>query len=420
MWACPGGHALRFFLPADHFALPNLYSCPLPSAGLNSGTLIKSPFYPPFEHWIWLIPAFLIGGCIGSFLNVVIYRVPLGLSVNDPKRSFCPLCKKPIPMWLNFPMISWLWLRGKCRECHAPIAFRYFGVELLTAVLFTVVWWLFAQQTPAVEVVIFLWILMALLVSITFIDAEHLIIPTSLTWAGSIIGIGACAAWPQLPVLAGEAGNWFAGVKSGLIGWIAGFVGLWFVVELGKMAFGKKALKFDKPVEWSLKEPEGDQDPMLFMIDGEGIPWWDIFSRKTDRLLVETSDIRLDGVAVGGGSLIIRELEIQLPDGTIVHLSKMKSLDGTATSAVIPREAMGMGDVHLLGMIGAFFGWTGVFFSLFAASIFAIIAALIGRIGFGKQLPFGPFLAMGAAAWVFGAWRIWEWYLSTLGPLGMP
>jgi len=389
-------------------------------AGLNGDTLIKSPFYPPFEHWIWLIPAFLIGGCIGSFLNVVIYRVPLGLSVNDPKRSFCPLCKKPIPMWLNFPMISWLWLRGKCRECHAPIAFRYFGVELLTAVLFAVVWWLFASQINAVEVVIFLWILMAMLVSITFIDAEHLIIPTSLTWAGSIIGIGACAAWPQLPVLAGEAGNWFAGVKSGVIGWIAGFVGLWFIVELGKMAFGKKALKFDKPVEWSLKEPEGDQDPMLFMIDGEAIPWWDIFSRKTDRLLVETTDILVDGESVGGGSLIIRELEIQLPDGAIIQLSKMKSLGGTATSTVIPREAMGMGDVHLLGMIGAFFGWTGVFFSLFAASVFAIIAALIGRIGFGKQLPFGPFLAMGAAAWVFGAWRIWEWYLGTLGPLGLP
>ena len=375
---------------------------------------------PPRVYWTLLTAAFVFGCCVGSYLNVVIYRLPLGLSTHEPKRSFCPLCKKPIPMWLNFPMISWLWLRGKCRECKAPIAFRYFGVELLTAVLFAVVWWLFAMQIPAVEVVVFLWILMALLVAITFIDAEHLIIPTSLTWAGSIIGLGACAAWPQLPVLAGEAGNWFAGVKSGVIGWIAGFVGLWFVVELGKMAFGKKALKFDKPVAWSLKEPEGDQDPMLFLIGDDSIPWWDIFSRKTDRLLVETQDILVDGESMGGGSLIIREFEIQLPDGTIIHLSKMKSLGGTATSTVIPREAMGMGDVHLLGMIGAFFGWTGVFFSLFAASVFAIVAALIGRIGFGKQLPFGPFLAMGAAAWVFGAWRLWEWYMNSLGPLGMP
>ena len=85
-------------------------------AGLNGGILPEEPFYPPFDHWLWLIPAFLIGACIGSFLNVVIYRVPLGMSVNEPKRSFCPKCKNPIPMRLNFPLVSWLWLRGKCKE----------------------------------------------------------------------------------------------------------------------------------------------------------------------------------------------------------------------------------------------------------------------------------------------------------------
>ena len=385
---------------------------------MNDATLPEDPFYPPFDHWIWLIPAFLIGACIGSFLNVVIYRVPLGISVNKPKRSFCPKCKNPIPMWLNLPLVSWLWLRGKCRECHAPIAFRYFGVELLTAVLFTLVWWLFAWQS--VGVIVFLWLLMALLVSITFIDAEHLIIPSSLTWAGSAIGLGACAVWPQLPVLAGEAGNWLEGLKQGAMGWIAGFVGLWLVVELGKMAFGKKSLKFDTPVAWSLREPENDQDPMMFVIDGEEIPWWDIFYRKSDRLSLATTEILIDGEPAGGGELIIRELDIQMPDGTVKLLANLKSLGGSATSTVIPREAMGMGDVHLLGMIGAFFGWTGVFFSLFASSVFAIIAAIIGRIGFGKQLPFGPFLAMGAAAWMFGAWKLWEWYLNVLGPIEVP
>lgn len=385
--------------------------------GLNGGTLFISPFNLPFEPWIWLLPVFLLGACIGSFLNVVIYRVPLGMSVNEPKRSFCPLCKNPIPMWLNFPLISWLWLRGKCKECHAPIAFRYFGVELLTAVLFVVVWWVFAAQS--VGVVAFLWILIALLVSITFIDAEHLIIPSSLTWGGTAAGLAACAVWPPLPVLGGDAGNWLSGLKHGGIGWVTGFGGLWLVVELGKMAFGKKAMKFAKSVEWSLKDPQGDLDPLLFVIDGGEIPWWDIFYRKSDRLLVETTDIRVDGESVGGGSLIIRELEIQLPDGTVHVLANLKSLAGTATSVVIPREAMGMGDVHLLGMIGAFFGWTGVFFSLFSASVFAIIAAIVGRIGLGKQLPFGPFLAMGAAAWMLGAWKIWEWYVNMIDPFGM-
>lgn len=337
------------------------------------------------------------------------------MSVNEPNRSFCPKCKKPIPIWFNFPLVSWLWLRGKCRECAAPIAFRYFGVELLTAVLFTVMWVLFPPQ-----VAVFLWAMVALLVAITFIDAEHLIIPTGLTWAGSVVGLVACAVWPQLPVLAGDAGNWLSGLKHGGIGFVVGFAGLWGVVELGKMAFGKKAMRFEKATEWHLKEPEGDQDPMCFVIDGEEIPWWDLFSRKTDRLLLETTDILMDGESVGGGNLTIRELEIELPDGTVKQLADMKSLSGAATSVVIPREAMGFGDVHLLGMIGAFFGWTGVFFSLFSASFFAIIAAVIGRIGFGKQLPFGPFLALGALAWACGGWKLWVWYLDFLGPIWMP
>ncbi len=370
---------------------------------------------PPLDHWIWLIPAFLIGACIGSFLNVVIYRVPLGMSVNNPNRSFCPKCKKPIPMWLNLPMVSWLWLRGKCAECGEPISFRYFGVELLTAALFALMWWLFAPQ-----VVIFLWVLVAILVCVTFIDAEHLIIPTGLTWAGSVVGLLGCLVWPQLPVLAGEAGGWLAGLKHSGIGWVSGFVGLWLVVELGKLAFGKKRIKFESPVDWSLKEPVGDDDPMCFVINGEEIAWWDMFTRKTDRLCIDAADIRVDGESLGAGHLIIRETEIELPDGKVHKLAKMKSLDGTATCTVIPREAMGIGDVHLMGMIGAFFGWSGVLFSLFGASVFAILAAVIWRIGFGKQLPFGPFLAMGALTWACGGWHLWGWYLNFLSPLWTP
>ncbi|MBC7979105.1 MAG: prepilin peptidase [Armatimonadetes bacterium] len=369
-----------------------------------------SVIYPPLAHWIWLVPAVMIGACIGSFLNVVIYRLPLGMSVNEPKRSFCPLCKNQLGMWQNVPVASWLVLKGKCAYCRAPIPFRYIAVEIVTAILFGLVWWLFPPQ-----VVIFLWVLMALLVAITYIDAEHLIIPTNMTWAGSVLGLIACAVWPQLPTMAGIGGNWWEGLMGGAIGWIAGFVGLWVVVELGKKAFGRRQMKFDKEVEWSLREPEGDEDPMCFVIDGEAIAWWDIFSRKTDRLVVDATEVIVDGEETGAGQLVIRETGIELADGRKLELEKMVTLSGRARGVVIPREAMGMGDVHLLGMIGAFFGWTGVFFSLFSASIFAIVAAVIGRIGFGRQLPFGPFLALGAVAWMFGGWRVWQWYMGLAG-----
>jgi leader peptidase (prepilin peptidase)/N-methyltransferase len=370
----------------------------------------------PIDHWIFTMIAFLFGSCVGSFLNVVIYRVPLGMSVNEPKRSFCPKCKEGIPMWLNLPMVSWLWLRGKCRNCKTPISFRYFGVELLTAVLFAVVWHLFRE---APQVVPFLMVLVALLVAVTFIDAEHLIIPTRMTTAGTVLGLVACALWPQLPVMAGLAGGaWWNGLVSGGIGLAAGFLGLWAVVELGKRAFGRKAMKFEKPVAWMLREPVNDEDPMMLVVGEEEIPWWDMFARKSDRLVIQATKVVVDGEEVGAGQMTIRETEVTLPDGRVLKIEEMKSLSGEATELVVPREAMGFGDVHLLGMLGAFLGWSGVLFSLFSASFYAIAWAVVGRIGFGRQLPFGPFLALGGVTWLFGGWKLWRWYMDFLGPLG--
>ena len=368
-------------------------------------------FYPPFDHPLWLLPAFLIGACIGSFLNVAIYRIPLGMSVNEPNRSFCPLCKTPIPMRLNVPLVSWLWLRGKCASCKAPIPFRYFAVELLTALLFVAMWKCFPPQ-----VVVFLWAYAALLVTITFIDAEHLIIPTSLTWAGSAMGLAAAAVYPRLAAMAGDHEmSWREGMLRSVVGWAVCFGGLWMVVELGKMAFGKKAMTFDKPTEWKLREPETDNDAMEFVIGDEAIAWWDIFARKTDRLVITAEDIRENGVSIGKGQVVLREDSVEYPDGRTAKYEDIESLDGTAIRAVIPREAMGMGDVHLLAMVGAYFGWECGFFTLFAACVLAVLAAVVGRIGFGIRLPFGPFLAAGSLGWAFGGWKLWQWYLEMLG-----
>jgi leader peptidase (prepilin peptidase) / N-methyltransferase len=390
--------------------------------GFNGGTLIQ--IFPTLAHPVWFVPAFLIGACIGSFLNVVIYRVPLGLSVNEPKRSFCPKCKGEIPMRLNIPLVSWLWLRGKCKNCRAPIAFRYFGVELLTALLFTAIWGFLRSALnlgPFLELemaaLLPLWIMAALFIAITFIDAEHMVIPTSFTTASSIAGLAAAALWPKLPDLALWASGdplLADGIKQSVIGWIIGFCGLWTVVRLGKLMFGKKKMEFPAPVEWRLIEPEKDEDPIWFEMNGERTGWWDIFFRKTDRLEIEATEVRVNGEDVPAGMVIIREDGVELPGGRIVKIEELKSLEGKAPRAVIPREAMGMGDVHLMGAIGAFFGWTGVFFSLFAASVYAIVAAVLGRVGFGMRLPFGPFLILGALSWMFGGWKIAEWYFDSL------
>lgn len=371
--------------------------------------------FPPPAHPLWGPAAFLLGACIGSFLNVVIYRVPRDLSVNRPRRSFCPRCQAPIAMWHNLPLVSWLWLRGRCASCGGRISFRYFVVELLTACLFLWVWLAFAGRAPAV--VPLLWLLVALLVAIGFIDAEHLVIPLGLTWAGSVAGLIAAGVWPRLPALGAAVAPDRAGaLVQAVLGWVIGFFGLWVVVLAGKLAFGRRKAEFEGEVEWAVREAgDGDDRPLLFVLDGEEIEWWDMFFRPSDRLLVEASAIELDGAPAGAGRVVIREREVELPDGRVVALAELGSLSGRTRRATIPREAMGMGDVHLLGMIGAFFGWAGVFFALFAGCVLAILAALVGRIGFGIRLPFGPFMALGALAWMSGGWGVWQAYLELLG-----
>src|SRR6476619_2492828 len=86
------------------------------------------------------VVAFAVNAIVGSFLNVCIYRLPLDLSVNKPRRSFCPSCKEQLTWYQNIPLLSWLFLRGKCANCGTRISFRYFAVELLTALLFLSVW----------------------------------------------------------------------------------------------------------------------------------------------------------------------------------------------------------------------------------------------------------------------------------------
>ena len=165
--------------------------------------------------FLYVLPffAFIIGASIGSFLNVVIYRVPNGLSVNEPKRSFCPDCNKQIPAHYNLPLISWLMLRGRCKWCDKPIAFRYFMVELLTGICFLALWKL-AIGEMGLGGVVSLWILASLLISATFIDFDHFIIPDGITIGGTVVGIVASVAFPVLH----KEEIWWRGGMQSLIG----------------------------------------------------------------------------------------------------------------------------------------------------------------------------------------------------------
>src|SRR6202050_3143065 len=104
----------------------------------------------PFHFWS--LTFFALGCIVGSFLNVCIYRMPLGLSIVTPP-SHCPHCKYAIPFYLNIPLVTWLALRGRCKKCAAPISPRYFIVELVTGAAFLSCWLVFGAKSPALALV---------------------------------------------------------------------------------------------------------------------------------------------------------------------------------------------------------------------------------------------------------------------------
>jgi leader peptidase (prepilin peptidase)/N-methyltransferase len=119
----------------------------------------------------------------GSFLNVCIYRMPRGLSVVSP-RSACPKCKTPIAAYDNIPVLSWLILGGKCRQCKVSISPRYAAVELLTAAMFAACAWYFASPVEAIKYMVFSFLLLGLI----FTDCENRILPDGLTIPGFALG----------------------------------------------------------------------------------------------------------------------------------------------------------------------------------------------------------------------------------------
>ncbi len=244
--------------------------------------------------------AFLFGLCVGSFLNVCIYRLPLSRSVVHP-RSACPHCGRTIRAYDNIPCLSWLILRGRCRDCGTSISARYPLVELISGAfaVMTVARFGFGWHGLIV------YLLVAALLVVTFIDLDHRIIPDVITLPGIPVGLAA--------------------------------------------SFGLT-----------------DLTPL-------------------DSLL---------GILAGGGSLFLVAWGYQL-------LTK--------------RDGMGGGDIKLLAMIGAFIGWQGVLMTIFVASFTGTLAgvALILRRGGDMKLavPFGPFLAVGAVAYLFIGPGLIAWYL---------
>lgn len=256
-------------------------------------------------------------------------------------------------------------------------------------------------------------VMLTILVTVTFIDAEHQVIPTNWTTAGSVVAVLGGLMMPTMLGLIEERPflTAFDGFKAAVIGWVVGFGSLLAAVLLGKAVFGRKDLKFEEAAVWKLEEGHGESEQLHWLVGEEAYSWDDLFYRKGDRLEIEGHGFKVDGKKVKGKSMAITQDEVRVGERTW-RVESLKSLSGKTTSVTVPREAMGMGDPHLLGMIGGFLGWSAVLFVIVASSVYAIGAAMVTRVGFGRPLPYGPFLALGAVTWMFGGYRIWEAYFE--------
>jgi leader peptidase (prepilin peptidase)/N-methyltransferase len=346
----------------------------------------------------------LLGLITGSFLNAVIHRLPRGISLLNPRRSFCPGCGKTIPWHENLPVASWVMLWGRCSGCAMPIALRYPLVELLTAGLYLAAWGRFGLPVAPI-----FWIFLSLLIAATFIDFDHLIIPDEITLGGTAAGLLCATAVPSLL----GASLWWQGLLWSLVGAAVGYLLLWGVVEFGKVAFGRRRIRSSDPLQLELSERE---EEALLILGEESLPLAEFFYRESDRIEASCAWLEIDGERLEAGRLSVSctALSYGPKEWPMGSLSEAMPIRAGVTEVVLPREAMGFGDVKFLACIGAFLGWKGVIFSLFAGSmvgaVIGVVMMAVTRGRSGGRIPFGPYLALGALIWVFTGPELLDWY----------
>ena len=200
-------------------------------------------------HMIYGVGLFVLGTVVGSFLNVCIYRIPWEKSVIWPG-SHCPKCLAEIESRDNLPVVGWLALGGACRSCRAPISVRYPAIELLVGLLFAGVYLVdgvLPRDYVRDDIILFAKvlyhvILVALLVAVTFIDADLTIVPASVTNTGILLGLAIGAIAPEIRPEPSTAHTFAGGLWVGLKGLIVGGGLIWVIRVLGTIAFRREAM----------------------------------------------------------------------------------------------------------------------------------------------------------------------------------
>jgi len=355
----------------------------------NANTWALVPFH------FWSLVFFALGCIVGSFLNVCIHRMPLGMSIVTPP-SHCPHCKYSIPFYLNIPLVTWLALRGRCKNCGAPISPRYFVVELLTGLAFLGCWLEFgdpAHPYPSMPLALVYAAFLAGLICATFIDFEHFIIPDEITFGGVAVGLVASFLLPSLQ----HANTMWLGLLWSAVGAAAGAGIVQLFRWMGKLLFGRLRLKLPAASKIIFTET------CLHLPDQE-ISYEEIFYRKSDAIVLRARTVELVDRCYRDVLVRLSPAALEI-GGEKMNPDDVACMEAESAEIILPREAMGLGDVKFMAAIGAFLGWPGAVFSLFASAPIGLAVyvplILMRRREWSSRMPYGPYIAAAATLWVF-------------------
>ncbi len=428
---------------------------------------------PPLPHWVYISFLFALGCCVGSFLNVVVWRLPrielpndVGLfrefwltfkGLSDPP-SHCPNCDKRLKWYDNVPVVGWIKLGGKCRFCKQPFSIRYPIVEAVTGLLFVLYYvayfvmqirtccpamvrvpgpmpglsvmvghcaWVWADAWP----IYFLYIaLIAGLLAASLIDAELYIIPVQIPWMLAVVGIAvhALADGPRIPgslILTGQYGGIAAAASAGGgIGFVLSLI-LWSRGWLPtSFPDGEPMLEVDR--EELLKEiarAKKAGEP----VDDQPVP--PPYTRMGIRVEISKELMFLVPPLVGAGIGVA--IAGWGPKGWVdplVHIRPLSAALGSILGALVGgfvvwivrilgtigfgRVAMGLGDVHLMFGVGAVIGFGGATVAFFLAPVAGLLFAVWFLITRKRrEIPLGPFLSLATAAVMLMYCPIAEW-----------
>jgi leader peptidase (prepilin peptidase)/N-methyltransferase len=240
------------------------------------------------------------------------------------------------------------------------------------------------------------------LIVATFIDFEHFIIPDEITIGGMVVGVLCSLLVPRLH----DQSSLLGALKQSLLGLGFGAGLIYAILRVGKLFFGRQKLELEGEAKIIFTETA------LLLPDKE-IAYEDLFYRKSDTVALQARTVELVDrcykdvlVRLSPGALQIGEEKLD-PE----QVPHMEAVSG---EIVLPREAMGLGDVKFMGAIGAFLGWQAIIFSLMVSSLIGSIVG-VGLIALRKQawssrLPYGPYIALAAIIWIFGGKQLAEWW----------